>query len=159
MDRRKSSLKRARVIANYQFESDVGSALFPEEVKLTYSRKTGRLRHLYLDGKMIATFRPKDGFFSLTLAGATRLALALPLQRFRVIVLEDIVKFIDKGGDVFAKHVTCADPQLRAGEETLVTSPSGKVVAVGRAVLTGKEMIAFKRGVAVKVRKGLSEVI
>lgn len=157
MERQKASLTRARVIANYQFESDVGSALFPEEVKITYSKKTGRFRHFYLDGKIIATFRPKDGFLSLTFAGAMRLASALPLPRFRVIVREDIVKFIDKGGDVFARHVTCADSQLRTGEETLVTSPSGKVVAVGRALLTGKEMIAFKRGVAVKVRKGLGE--
>lgn len=157
MERQKASLTRARVIANYQFESDVGSALFPEEVKITFSRKTGRLRHFYLDEKIIATFRPKDGFLSLTLAGATRLASALPPPRFRVIVREDIVKFIAEGGDVFARHVTCADSQLRAGEETLITSPNGEVVAVGRALLTGKEMMAFKRGVAVKVRKGVSE--
>ena len=159
MERRRESLARARVIANYQFESDVGSALFPEEVKVTYSKKTGRLRHFHLDGKIIATFRPKDGFLSLSLTGATMLASALPPLRFRVIVREDVVKFIADGGDVFARHVTYADSQLRAGEETIVTSPSGKVVAVGKALLTGKEMIAFKRGVAVKVRKGVSETI
>jgi len=32
-----------------------------------------------------------------------------------------------------------------------------EVLAVGRAVLTGKEMKAFKRGVAVRVRHGTAE--
>lgn len=150
-------MERARAIANYQFECDVGSVLFPEDVKITYSKKTGRLRHFYLDGTVIATLRPTDGFLSLTLAGARRLVEALPPLRFRVVVRDDVVKFIAEGKDVFAKHVVDADPMLRAGEEALVTSPSGEVVAVGKALLTGREMLGFKRGVAVKVRKGVSE--
>jgi uncharacterized protein with predicted RNA binding PUA domain len=158
MERRKGSLTRIRVIANYQFESDVGYSLFPEETKITFSKKTGRPRHFSLDGNIIATFKPNDGFLSLSLAGAMRLASALPSPRFRVIVREDVARFIAEGGDVFARHVTCADPKLRAGEETLVMSPSGEVVAIGKALLTGKEMIAFNRGVAVKVRKGVSEI-
>jgi len=32
-------------------------------------------------------------------------------------------------------------------------------LAVGKAVLTGKEMKAFKHGVAVKVRRGVSEEV
>ena len=150
-------MERARAIANYQFECDVGSVLFPEDVKITYSKKTGRLRHFYLDGTVIATLRPTDGFLSLTLAGARRLVEALPPLRFRVVVRDDVVKFIAEGKDVFAKHVVDADPMLRAGEEALVTSPSGEVVAVGKALLTGREMLGFKRGVAVKVRKGRGE--
>jgi len=157
VDRRKTSLARARAIANYQFESNVGSSLFPDDIEIAYSKRTGRLRHLYLGGMIIATLRPKDGFFSLTPAGARRLAEALPPPRFRVVVREDVVKFIAEGRDVFARHVVDADSQLRAGEEALVTSPSWEVVAVGKALLTGKEMLGFKRGVAVKVRKGVSE--
>lgn len=39
----------------------------------------------------------------------------------------------------------------------IVVDDEGGVLAVGRAVLTGKEMRAFKRGVAVRVRRGLDE--
>ena len=157
MERRRASLERARAIANYQFENNIGSALFPDNVKITYSKKTGRLRHFYLEGTVIATLKPTDGFLSLTLAGAKRLAEALHPPRFRVVVREDVVKFIAEGKDVFAKHVADADSLLRAGEEVIVTSPKGEVVAVGKALLTGKEMLGFKRGVAVKVRKGVDE--
>ena len=156
-ERGRASLARVRAVANYQFESDVGSALFPEDIRITYSKKTGRLRHFYLEEKVIATLRPTDGFLSLTLEGAKRLAEALPPPRFRVVVREDVVTFIAEGKDVFARHVVDADPLLRVGEEAIVISPRGKVVAVGKALLTGKEMLGFKRGVAVKVRKGVNE--
>jgi len=157
VEKRRASLERARAIANYQFEGDVGAALFPEDVKISYSKKTGRLRHFYLDGTVIATLRPTDGFLSLTLLGARRLAEALPPPRFRVVVREDVVKFIAEGRDVFARHVVDVDPLIRSGEEVLVTSPAGEVVAVGKALLTGKEMLGFKRGVAVKVRRGVGK--
>jgi predicted RNA-binding protein len=38
-----------------------------------------------------------------------------------------------------------------------VLDEGSKVLAVGRAVLSGEEMKAFKRGVAVKVRRGCLE--
>jgi predicted RNA-binding protein (TIGR00451 family) len=157
MDRKRESLARVRAIANYQFENEVGSILFPDDTKITYSKKTGRLRHFYLEGAVIATLRPTDGFLSLTLVGAKRLVLALTSSRFRVVVREDVVNFVAEGGDVFARHVIEADSHLRAGEEVLVNSPKGDLVAVGKALLTGKEMLGFKRGVAVKVRKGVDE--
>jgi len=37
----------------------------------------------------------------------------------------------------------------------VVVDGAGRVLAVGRAVLSGAEMRAFKRGVAVKVRRGV----
>jgi predicted RNA-binding protein (TIGR00451 family) len=150
-------LLRARAIADYQFGSNVGFFLFPEDVNITHSRKTGRLRHVYLNNTVVATFRPTDGFFSLTLSGAKRLAEVLPPPRLRVTVLEEVEKFISEGGDVFAKHVTGADSELRAGEEAMIVSTGGRVLAVGKALLTGEEMLGFKRGIAVKVRKGVDE--
>jgi archaeosine-15-forming tRNA-guanine transglycosylase len=38
-----------------------------------------------------------------------------------------------------------------------VVDERGGVLAVGRALLSGEEMKAFKRGVAVKVRRGRAE--
>ena len=157
MENRKASLSRAQAIADYQFGSNVGAFLFPEEVNITHSRKTGRIRHVYLNSTIVATFRPMDGFFSLTLFGAKRLAEVLLPPKLRVTVQEEVEKFIAEGGDLFAKHVTHADSELRAGEEAIVVSNSGRVLAVGKALLTGEEMLGFKRGVAVKVRKGVDE--
>jgi len=157
VENRNASLLRARAIADYQFGSNIGSFLFPEDVKITHSRKTGRLRHIYLNNTIVATFRPTDGFFSLTLFGAKRLAEVLTPPKMRVTVQIEVEKFIAEGGDLFAKHVTMADSELRAGEEAIVVSNSGRVLAVGKALLTGEEMLGFKRGIAVKIRRGVDE--
>jgi len=77
--------------------------------------------------------------------------------RLWVKVSKDAAPFIVEGRSVFAKHIIAADPQIRPQEEIMVTDEDGKLLAVGKAVLTGREMTAFKRGVAVKVRRGIAE--
>lgn len=151
------ALLRIRKTADYQLGKDVGKVLFPDSVTIGFSKKTGRIRHLFLDGKLLATLRPTDGMFSLTLHGAKRLVADLKPLRHWVRVEEDIASFIAEGKSVFAKHVTDADVEIRPMEEVIVLDEKDNVLAVGRAVLTGHEMTAFKRGVAVKTRKGVKE--
>ncbi|MDQ1279994.1 MAG: hypothetical protein QG670_1256 [Thermoproteota archaeon] len=150
-------LNRIRGIANYQFKRDVGVALFPDGVRLTHSRKTGRIRHIYLNEQMLSTLRPMDGLFSLTIAGGRRLAPLLEPPKFRVVVQEDVRDFIVEGRNVFSRHVVTVDQNIKAGEEVIVTSGYDSILAVGKALLTGREMLAFKRGIAVKVRRGIGE--
>ena len=76
--------------------------------------------------------------------------------RLWVKVSDEAASFISAGRSVFAKHVTAADREIRPQEEVIVLNED-KVIAVGKAVLTGREMTAFKRGVAVRVRKGIAE--
>jgi predicted RNA-binding protein (TIGR00451 family) len=54
-------------------------------------------------------------------------------------------------------HVVKTDQEIRAKDEVIVVDEGGKVLAVGRAVLSGEEMKVFKIGVAVKVRRGCKE--
>jgi predicted RNA-binding protein (TIGR00451 family) len=144
-------------VADYQFGKGVGAKLFPENVEITYSKRTGRIRYIYLDGKRLATMRPTDGLFSLSVAGAKRIAENTCHAKCIVVVRNDVSKFIAKGGDVFAAHVVRADDAIRSKGEVIVVDESGKVLAVGKAVLSGEEMRAFKSGVAVKVRRGYLE--
>ena len=153
-----SHLNRIRGVANYQFDADIGREFFPDEVKILLSKKTGRVRHVYLDGLLIATLRPTDGLFSLTVDGARRLGSLTKPPRFRVVVRQDVEEFARKGENVFAKHVVDADPEIRPEEEVIVADAEDRVLAVGRALLAGREMLSFKRGVAVKVRRGAEEV-
>ena len=66
-------------------------------------------------------------------------------------------RFILNGRNVFARHVIIADCDIRPGEEVLITNSKNRILAVGKATLSGKEMLAFNRGVAVKVRTGSEE--
>jgi uncharacterized protein with predicted RNA binding PUA domain len=65
-----------------------------------------------------------------------------------------VARFVADGGDVFATHVTKADAAIHAKDEVIVVDEAGKVLAIGRAMLSSAEMKAFKTGVAVKVRHG-----
>ena len=49
--------------------------------------------------------------------------------------------------------------KVKAGEEVIVTDEEGLLLGVGFAVLSGREMPAFKRGVAVKLRTGSDQVV
>jgi uncharacterized protein with predicted RNA binding PUA domain len=71
-----------------------------------------------------------------------------------VVVLDEVAEFISQGKNTFAKHVTAADPAIRAGDEVMVVISDDTLLATGSAVLSGPEMLIFKYGVAVKVRQG-----
>lgn len=151
------ALRRIRSVADYQFGKGVGKKLFPENVEIAYSKRTGRIRYVYLNEKRLATLRPMDGLFSLSIEGAKRIVESSVPAKCMVTVKNDVSKFIADGGDVFAVHVVKADNEIRPKDEVIVVNEKGKVLAVGRAVLSGEEMMAFKVGVAVKVRRGCME--
>ena len=150
-------LKAVRKVADYQFGRGVGERLFPDDVRITLSRKTGRIRQILHGERLIATLNPISGLLNLTVEGATRLAEGgNPVTRW-VKVQDGVAPFIENGGNVFAKHVADADRDIRPMEEVIVLNSTGEVIAVGKAMLSGAEMLSFKRGVAVKVRRGASE--
>ena len=109
--------------------------------------------------ELLATLRPTDGMFSLTLNGAKRLIKGVKSPRLWVKVQKDVEPFIEHGKSVFAKHVVGADEEIHPQEEVMIVSENNRVLAVGKAVLTGREMMAFKHGAAVKVRRGASEEV
>ena len=152
-----NALSRIRSVADYQFGKGVGVKLFPENVDVVYSKATGRIRYVYFNGTRLATLRPTDGLLSLSITAAQLVAENRDVARCFVTVRNDVSEFIAVGGDVFAAHVVKADEEVRAKDEVIVVNDDGRVLAVGRALLSGMEMLAFKTGVAVKVRHGCAK--
>ncbi len=150
-------LQRIRGIGDYQFGKGLGQKLFPSDVKIAYSKRTGRIRHVFWNQDRLVTLRPTDGLFSLTIRGAERLMQDNGYLELCVTVKEEAVPFVVKGQSVFAKHVVEADEKIRPQEEVIVVDGKNKVLAVGKALLSGKEMKTFKKGVAVRVRRGSAE--
>ncbi len=148
-------VERLRSIANYQFGENAGDALFSGEVSVIRSKSTGKIKQVFVDDQLVATLRPRDGFLSLSLEGARRLLRAG--KGFLVVVSDEAAPFVSAGRSVFAKHVISADPEIRPGDEVLVVDEKRNLLAVGKALLNGEEMVMFKRGVAVKVRRGVGK--
>jgi predicted RNA-binding protein (TIGR00451 family) len=152
-----AALRKIRSVADYQFGKGVGKIVFPKDVEIARSKGTGRIRYVYLDGKRLVTLRPTNGLFSLSLEGARRIVKGVEPLRMWVRVEKEAEPFIIRGRSVFAKHVVDADEEIRPKEEVIIVDEENEVLAVGKAILTGREMKAFKRGVAVKVRRGVAE--
>jgi predicted RNA-binding protein (TIGR00451 family) len=147
-------LRRIRVVANYQFGTGASKA-FPKTIKITRSPNTHRIRHIYTDSELLATYRPRDGLLALSVSGGEALREIFKAPKLRVKVVAGVEEFIKKGGNVFCKHVQDVDPELRPAEEVLVVDEKDHLLAVGRSFFNAEEMLSFKIGVAVKVRHGI----
>jgi predicted RNA-binding protein (TIGR00451 family) len=147
-------LRRIRAIADYQFGSGSGAALFSDEVEVERSKNTGKLRFVRLHGELQANLRASDSLFTLTIEGAEKLVAGMPDLGYTVVIMDDVSEFPSKGKNVFAKHVVAAGEDIRPGDEVVILDSKKKVLAVGRALLNAEEMLAFSTGVAVRTRRG-----
>jgi uncharacterized protein with predicted RNA binding PUA domain len=147
-------LRKIRTVADYQFSESVGCILFPDEIDVTISRKTGKIKEIRDNSSHVATLNPRTGFLSLSIEGAKK--LSGKIEGSTITVNDEFVLPISRGGNVFAKHVVKAADELRAGNETIVVSENSSLVAVGRSLLSGGEAKGFKYGVAIKVRRGVN---
>ena len=148
---------KVRMIADYQLGRGVGIKLFPDDIEIQLSPRTGRIRYINLNGERLATLRPTDGMLSLSIKAGRFMAENTPFAQCLVTVKSEVAEFIAKGGDVFAVHVLKASDDMRAKDEAIVLDEAGNVLAVGKALLSSLEMMAFKTGVAIKVRHGANK--
>ncbi len=86
---------------------------------------------------------PRTGALIPTLDGAVRL---LELKTYQV----KIDDFIPKGS-LLAPGVLDADPVIRPSDQVIVINE--RILAVGRAQMSGPEMVLSTRGVAVDLRQ------
>ncbi len=145
---------RIRYISDYQFGTGSGQALFKGDVEIVKSKKTGKIRHIYSGENLIATLRASDGVFVLGRKGARRLHQHLPYPQNRVVVNEDAEPFAVEGKSIFAKFIIDCDINIRANEEVLIVNDKDDLLAFGKSILCGPEIINFNIGQAVKTRKG-----
>ncbi|MBI4257453.1 MAG: queuine tRNA-ribosyltransferase [Thaumarchaeota archaeon] len=138
---------------DYLFGRGVSEGLPLGSFAYVTSRRTGKLRSVSWNGRLLATIR-SDGGVALTVFCAEMLCASKSFDGNCATVAEEAVGSVSSGLSVFAKHVVRCGSNIRPRSEVVVLSPKGKVVAVGKAVLSARDMMSFERGVAVKVREG-----
>jgi len=130
-----------KAIADYQFG---------EAARLLFSKEAGNLvvkgrfpkYQLFVGKKQLATLVPQYGILALSLEGAE---LMLKSGKY-VVKIDDFVP----RGSILAPGVIQADPQIRPNDEVIVLGE--KALCVGRALMSGNEMVKSSRGVAVDTR-------
>lgn len=125
----------------------------PKDVKFTYSKRTGRIQHVYQNDVLLCTLRT-DGGLAITPHFAQILMKSKKFHENCVEVDDDSKPFIENGNSVFCKHVTWCGKNILIGSDVPVLHRN-KVIAVGKAVLSSKMMKSLKSGVAVKIRDTL----
>ncbi|MGB9674771.1 MAG: PUA domain-containing protein [Nanopusillaceae archaeon] len=144
-----------RAILNYQFGDKVGDKLienYKDKIKIEISKRTGRIRRIYIDGKLFGTVEPSTGFIIPTMFGGEILKKYLDFPKYRVIIEDEAIEFVKKGKSVFCKFVIDAYDQILSGDIVFVVDKNDNLIAIGESLLSSKEIKDFKRGVAVKIK-------
>ncbi len=146
---------KIKAVADYLLGKGAGDALLKgKEIRVVKSKSTGRIRNIYVDGVLVASIRASDGYIIPSIEGAKKLLKYMKDPKV-VVVKNEVAEFIAKGRNLFVKHVVRVHPEIRAGDEVIVVDEDGNLVAVGRAVLSSIEMMRAKKGIAVKIRRGI----
>lgn len=153
------ALAKLRSIADYQFFRGAGEILIPDGAEIQFSKRTKRPRYVLVDGKLVATLRWKDGYLALTIFGARLLARRTPSPKLRAIVRSDALKKVVERKQVLCLDIVAADPSLRPGSEVIVVDEDDNVLGVGKALLSGHEMVEKTRCLAVKIRKVVKDAV
>ena len=153
----KDDIRKIKAIADYQFGVGAGDALFDGKIKIEKSKKTGKIRHISSDGKLVANMRASDSFLVLTKDGGRKLHAATEYPQNRVVVNQDSEPFTRDGKSVFCQFVVDCDDNIRANDEVLIVNEDDDLLAIGKALLNKREIESFNNGQAIKTRKGFRE--
>jgi len=149
-------LRRVSLMVDYLFGRGVSSVLPKEGFRLYYSRRSARVKTIFLNGRLFATIKP-NGAMALSMEGAAILSKSPRFRQNCVQVSDDVAEFVKGGKSVFCKFVRWAGKNVYPRGEVAIINSSGRVIGVGMAIMNGAVMAQFKSGAAVKVRAGLKK--
>jgi predicted RNA-binding protein (TIGR00451 family) len=142
------------LMIDYLFGGGVSKVLPREEVRLVRSRRSGRVKLVFIGGNLFATVKP-NGAMALSLFGA-RLLLRSPKFKENCVAVDDVASgFVHGGKSVFCKFVVKAGSRVLPRSEVAIVDGRGDLLGLGTAVINGKFIKQFRSGVAVKVRVGV----
>jgi len=130
-----------RAVADYQFGEGAGDELFPD---LQVQGRYPQLRADDADGEQLAALTGRYGTLALTHAGGKRWQESTVPTK--TVEIEPFVPH----GSVLAPGITDASDDIRVGDEVVIDGE--RAFGVGRAQMSGPEMVESTRGIAVEVR-------
>ncbi|MCL2687571.1 MAG: DUF5591 domain-containing protein [Methanobrevibacter sp.] len=135
---RKRVLNELRGVATYQFGPEGKKFISDDTIaKGMYHRR------IFTKSKQIALLNRDTGLYSLRLSGGEVLA------NLGINIIE--IDFDLKTNTLFAPGVVKADESIIPKDEVVILR-NDEVIAVGKAILTGKEMEESNNGVAVRIK-------
>ena len=125
----------------------------PKNIEISFSKRTGRIREVYHNQKLLCTLRI-DGGLAITPFFAQILMKSKKFRENCLEVDQESKPFVEDGRSVFCGHIVWCGKSIRIQSEVPILYKN-RVIAVGKAILSSKMMNGQTRGVAVKVRDSL----
>ncbi len=138
-----------RIILEKQFDPEIAIIVSGiSDLNVEFSRRTGRIKNVYVGGERLLTLRANDGWFTITPLFAEIIISNTEPPRFRVVAEDDL----ELKGSLLAPGVLGCDPDIRPGDEVVIVNSRDRLIGVGRARLSCIAMKNVLRGEAVRVR-------
>ena len=144
--------RKLRALLMHQWGENAGEVAALEDMQIVLSKSTGKIRHCKIDDEILFTVVPTTGLLTPTFRGGQELLRVGLDNTYKVVIDSDVSEFVAAGKSALAKFVKIANSNLQAGEEVLVLDEVQNLLGTGRAQISGNEMLAFNRGVAVQIR-------
>jgi len=135
-------LEKLIPLADYQFGLGIGKTLFQSKLKIKSKRHYNPT--IFMSGKPAGIIQESTG--QLTLSEITGKELAAQQKYFITVDGDEL-----KGSTVFAIGVQNADPEIRPSDAVIIFNSSGQLKAIGKALVSGKDMIKMTTGPVAKI--------
>jgi archaeosine-15-forming tRNA-guanine transglycosylase len=134
------------------------------ELEFVMSR-TGRVNNVLHDGVHLFSQRLTDGGLSLTIDGAKWVhergapdeLESLSSMMPSVVVNSDAEPFVRQGRSVMHGFIVGTEGEPQTGTPCLVQNEAGELLGHGITRCDYKDMMAFRKGIAVKVKDGVGD--
>lgn len=149
-------IARIKSLIDLQFGGGAGEAIIPDGhiVILNKAPDIDRMDEVIVDGRVVGAVRfglASGEKFILRPAGAV--IIAGDAERNWVEVDDGAARAIRaKSASTLAVGVTACDPEISPGAEVIVRDSAKRAVSIGLSKMSSSEMLAHKRGTAVKTR-------
>ncbi|MHA2207985.1 MAG: tRNA guanosine(15) transglycosylase TgtA [Candidatus Thorarchaeota archaeon] len=144
--------RKVRALLIHQWGESAGKMADLDSLQIDLSKSTGKIRHCRINDEILFTVVPTTGLLTPTYLGGQELLQAGLNDTYKVVIDSDVSEFVASGKSALAKFIKNAAPELKAGEEVLVLDEEQNLLGTGRSQISGREMAAFNRGVAVQIR-------
>jgi len=144
--------RKLKALLIHEWGVTAGKVADLDGLKIVLSKSTGKIRHCKSNDEILFTVVPTTGLLTPTYRGGQELLHVGLDDTYKVTINSDVSEFVAAGKSALAKFVIHADSRLKAGEEVLVLDEVSNLLGTGRALISGIEMTAFNRGVAVQIR-------
>ncbi|MCQ2053198.1 MAG: phosphoadenosine phosphosulfate reductase family protein, partial [archaeon] len=148
-------INKIRSLVDLQFGKFTGLELIPEGhiVLLNKAPSLDRMDEIIIDGKAVASLRYDLGrgwIFINRMQSAMRIA---PRATKGLVVCDpSAMRFVQESKNLMVPGVINVTPDVKVGNEVIIVTDDHTVVGTGVAKMSANEMIALKRGVAVKTK-------